>query len=67
MRDVNKAVLNIQAANESPREVMLDFDDTVATVFGNQEGSVKGYNSRYKGRSSYKEKVASIAVTESMS
>jgi len=64
MRNVNKAVLNIQAANESPREVMLDFDDTVATVFGNQEGSAKGYNPRYKGRSSYKEKVASIAVTD---
>jgi hypothetical protein len=64
MRDVNKAVLNIQAANESPREVMLDFDDTVAKVFGNQEGSAKGDNPRYKGRSSYKEKVASIAVAD---
>ena len=66
MRDVNKAILNIQAANEDPREVMIDFDDTVATVFGNQEGSAKGYNPRYKGRSSYKEKIASIAVTDEL-
>lgn len=31
----------------------LDFDSTVKTLYGNQEGVVKGYNPDHKGRRSY--------------
>jgi hypothetical protein len=34
---MNKKILEIPALFEGPREVMLNFDDTVVTVFGNQE------------------------------
>lgn len=64
IRRANKKVLELQASTEGPREVMLNFDDTVATVFGNQEGSGIGYNPRYKGRASFKEKIGVIAGTD---
>jgi len=31
----------------------LDFDSTVKTLYGNQEGVVKGYNPEHKGKKSY--------------
>ncbi len=31
----------------------LDFDSTVRTIYGNQEGVVKGYNPEHKGKRSY--------------
>lgn len=61
LRSLNKKLLALQAQNQEPKEVMLDFDDTVCTVFGNQEGSACGYNPRYHGRPSFKEKVAIIS------
>jgi len=64
IRRANKKVLELQASIEGPREVMLNFDDTVATVFGHQEGSGIGYNPRYKGRPSFKEKIGIIAGTD---
>ncbi|XEQ93563.1 IS1380 family transposase ISDre2 [Sporomusa carbonis] len=48
---------------EKPREVWLDFDDSVVTVFGEQGESAVGYNPRYHGRRSYKVKVAFISGT----
>jgi len=60
---VNQALLETKARTEPPREVWLDFDDTVITLFGNQEGGLVGYNPRYRGRPSYKAKVAFIAGT----
>lgn len=66
LRELNRKLLALQAKNESPREVMLDFDDTVCTVFGNQEGSANGYNPRYKGRPSFKEKVGIISKTNEL-
>jgi len=60
LRQVNEAVLDLKADLDAPREVWLDFDDTVITVFGNQEGSTVGYNPHYHGRASYKAKVAFI-------
>lgn len=66
LRELNKKLLSLQAQNEKPREVMLDFDDTVCTVFGNQEGSANGYNPRYKGRPSFKEKVGIISKTDEL-
>jgi hypothetical protein len=65
-RDLNKKLLALQAQNEQPREVMLDFDDTVCTIFGNQEGSANGYNPRYKGRPSFKEKVGVVSKTNEL-
>lgn len=66
LRAVNKELLALQAQNEKPREVMLDFDDTVCTVFGSQEGSACGYNPRYHGRPSFKEKVGIISGTHEL-
>lgn len=66
LRSLNKVLLALQARNQEPREVMLDFDDTVCTVFGNQEGSACGYNPRYHGRPSFKEKVAIISQTHEL-
>ncbi|HHY71301.1 MAG TPA: transposase [Thermoanaerobacterales bacterium] len=65
-RALNKKLLALQAQNEKPREVMLDFDDTVCTVFGSQEGSACGYNPRYHGRPSFKEKVGIISGTHEL-
>lgn len=64
LRRVTKKVLEVQASTEGPREVMLNFDDTVATIFGHQEDSGVGYNPRYKGRPSFKEKIGIIAGTD---
>src|SRR5262249_8790674 len=33
--------------------LILDFDSTVLTVFGRQEGAEVGYNPRYRGKRSY--------------
>lgn len=64
LRRVNKHLLEIQSSIEDPREVVLNFDDSVVTVFGNQEGTGVGYNPRYKGRPSFKEKICVIANTD---
>ena len=53
----------MKADMEEPREIWLDCDDTVITVFGAQEGAEKGYNPRYHGRNSYKVKVAFVSQT----
>lgn len=60
-RALNQALLQLKSWLEPPREVWLDLDDTVMTVFGAQEGAEVGYNPRYRGRLSYKAKVAFIA------
>ncbi len=66
LRALNMELLNLKALNEEPREIMIDFDDTVCTVFGSQEGSVVGYNPRYKGRPSFKEKIGMISGTNEL-
>ncbi len=43
------------------RDLLADIDDTVITLFGEQEGATNGYNPRYHGRPSYKIRVAFIA------
>jgi hypothetical protein len=60
---VNQTLLELKARTEPAREVWLDFDDTVITLFGKQEGAEVGYNPRYHGRPSHKAKVAFIAGT----
>ena len=66
LRALNKSLLEIQANTQPPKEVMIDFDDTVVTVFGNQEKANVGYNPKYHGRSSYKEKVGIISDTKEL-
>ena len=60
---INRELLACKFASEPPREVWVDFDDTVITVFGEQENAAVGYNPRYHGRPSFKAKVAFIAGT----
>lgn len=59
---VNQELLSLKAKSDKPREVWLDIDDSVLTVFGKQEGA-KSFNPRYHGRLSYKVKVAFISGT----
>jgi len=57
---INLRLIELKSRWEGPREVTLDFDDTVLTLYGNQEGGEVGYNPRYPGRPSFKIKVAFI-------
>ena len=66
LRALNESLLGIQASTQPPREVMMDFDDTVVTVFGNQGKANIGYNPKYHGRPSYKEKVGIISGTKEL-
>lgn len=61
LRKVNDALLSLKADLDGPRSVWLDFDDSVITVFGNQEGSEVGYNPRYHSRSTPRDKVAFVS------
>jgi len=63
LSQVNNALLSLKAKSDKPREVWLDIDDSVLTVFGKQQGASKGYNLRYHKRLSYKVKVAFISGT----
>ena len=54
LRRANQALLDVKARMEPTREVWLDFNDTVVTLFGHQEGAEVGYNPRYRGRPSHK-------------
>ena len=64
LRAINKELLAMQAKADGVREVAADFDDSVITVFGSQERSNIGYNPKYHGRPSYKEKVGVISGTK---
>jgi len=66
LRELNKNLLNLQASNQAIREIMLDFDDTVVTVFGEQEVANIGYNPKYHGRPSFKEKVGLISGSKEL-
>lgn len=60
---INKEILHRKAKLEPKRFVWIDIDDTVITLFGEQEGAVNGYNPRYHGRPSFKARVAFISGT----
>lgn len=66
LRNINKQILELKSKTEGAREVCINIDDTVITIFGNQEGAGIGYNPRYKGRPSFKEKIAAIAGTDEL-
>ncbi|MGA2673174.1 MAG: transposase [Terracidiphilus sp.] len=51
------------AANVQLHSVTVDTDTTVHTLFGNQMGARKGYNSRNKGKKSYQPILSFIAET----
>jgi hypothetical protein len=63
---INLRLVELKAQWEGPREVTIDFDDTVLTLFGYQEGGEVGYNPRYHGRPSFKVKVAFIDGTSEL-
>jgi len=58
---LNRDLLARKARTGEKRLVWIDIDDTVITLFGEQEGATNGYNPRYHGRPSYKIRVAFIA------
>jgi hypothetical protein len=51
------------AANVKLKEVTLDTDTTVHTVYGNQMGARKGYNPKNRGKLSYQPILSFIAET----
>ena len=57
---VNRDLLKLRSQHIGPRYVWLDFDDTVITLFGNQQQAKVGYNPRYHGRPSLKAKVCFV-------
>jgi hypothetical protein len=57
---VNRSLLKLRAQHMGPRYVWLDFDDTVITLFGNQQQAKVGYNPRYHGRPSLKARVCFV-------
>jgi len=61
---VNLALLHRRAEIEGPKEVWVDVDDTVITLFGEQEEGKVGYNPRYHGRPSLMLRVATIHETK---
>jgi len=65
LRLINRRLLEMQA-NGKKRDVVMNFDDTVCTIFGKQEGAWVGYNPRYHGRPSFKEKLSIIANTNEL-
>jgi DDE family transposase len=50
----------------SLKEAHLDFDTTVETLFGTQQGALPGPNPRYHGRPSYHPFLARIAETDTV-
>jgi len=63
IRRINKKMLEKKAQSEGPRRVALNVNDTVCTVYGDQEGSGIGYNPTKHGRASFKEKIGILAST----
>ena len=66
LRTINQDLLSLKAKSEGTKEIAADFDDSVITVFGSQEHSDIGYNPKYHGRPSYKEKVGIISGTKEL-
>ncbi len=64
--EINQDIIRLKSQWEGPREVWLDYDDTVITLFGNQTDGEVGYNPRYRGRPSYKAKLCFISGTDEL-
>ncbi len=53
----------VMLARPHPRaSIIIDLDSTVCTLYGNQEGAMKGYNPHKRGRKSYHPLLAVAAV-----
>ena len=63
---INQEIIQLKSHQGGPREVWLDFDDTVITLHGHQEEGEIGYNPRYHGRPSIKVKVGFIHGTDEL-
>lgn len=66
LETVNNKILEKKSIYEGAREIWIDIDSTTISIFGNQEGGEKGYNSKYKGRPCMQAKVAFIADTNEL-
>lgn len=63
LRLLNKQLLAGKDRSEGCRPVVLNIDDTICTVYGDQEGAGVVYNPKKNGRQSFKEKVGILAST----
>lgn len=63
---ISDRIVLLKSQTETPREVWLDYDDTVLELFGNQELAEVGYNPRYKGRPSLKAKLCFISGSKEL-
>lgn len=61
---VNSEILIAKSNTEKPRNIWLDVDSSVLTVWGHQEGAEIGCNSKFKGRPCLQIKIAFIADTD---
>jgi hypothetical protein len=57
LKQVNRLLIK---NNYSDKHIVLDFDSTVNTVYGNQELAERGYNPNKKGRKSFHPLICSI-------
>ncbi|MBI1870820.1 MAG: transposase, partial [Chlamydiae bacterium] len=46
-------ILGLSRIEISKKKLLVDMDSTVCTIYGHQEGALKGYNPRARGRRSY--------------
>ncbi len=61
---ISVALLNKRASFEGPKSVWIDIDDTIITLYGEQENGEIGYNPKKRGRKSYRLRVATIHSTK---
>jgi len=66
LKKVMNSLLAKKSKLDGPREVWVSIDDTVSTVYGDQQKSNKGYNPKRKGANSYKIKVSFIQETDEL-
>ena len=66
LRTINQHLIRLRSQLEGPKCVCLDFDDSVITLFGEQERAEVGYNPRYHGRPSLKAKLCFISDTSDL-
>ncbi|MEW6606107.1 MAG: IS1380 family transposase [bacterium] len=64
--NINKKLNHLKSKWSGHTHVTLDFDDSVVTLHGHQEGGEVGYNPRYHGRPSFKVKVCFIGSSNEL-
>src|SRR6056297_1778208 len=66
LKEVMNSLLAKKSKLDGPREVWISIDDTVSTVYGDQQKANKGYNPKRKGANSYKIKVSFVQETDEL-